>query len=76
MTDNQPPELPERAPLTDEDYALIDLVGRYAHQRERGETPSVDDLLAAAAEFGSGAVARARAVLRCYQALFDEDDPR
>jgi hypothetical protein len=49
-------------------------VGRFIERRERGQTASADDLLATAAEFGDSAVARARAVLACYEAMGTDHD--
>jgi hypothetical protein len=74
MTWRQDPQFPPRARLTDEDLALIALVGRFIDRRERGQAASVDHLLAAAAEFGDSAVAKVRAVLACYEAMRTDDD--
>jgi hypothetical protein len=72
MTGRHDPRFPPRARLTDEDLAVIDLVGRFIDRRERGHTARVDHLLAAAAEFGNSAVAKVRAVLACYEAMGTE----
>jgi hypothetical protein len=55
--------------LNDEDLAVAALVGRYVERRERDEAPCVDDLLAAAAEFGDTAVDVLRTLLACYEAM-------
>jgi hypothetical protein len=74
MTGRRDPEFPPRARPTDEDLAVIDLVGRFIERSERGQTTNVNDLLAAAAEFGDSATAKVRAVLACYQAMRADDD--
>jgi hypothetical protein len=74
MTGRHDPQFPQRARLTDEDLALMDLVGRFIERREHGQTPSVHDLLAAAGEFGDSAAAKVRAVLACYETMRADDD--
>jgi hypothetical protein len=74
MTGRHDPQFPLRARLTDEDLAIIDLVGRFIDRREHGQTASVHDLLAAAAEVGDSAAAKIRAVLACCEAVRAEDD--
>jgi hypothetical protein len=76
MTGRHDPKFPPRARLTDEDLAVIALVGRFIDRREHGQTTSVDHLLAAVTEFGDSAVARVRAVLACYEAMGTGDDHR
>ena len=67
----------ERAELTEHDLAITTLVGRYIERREHQGTPSVHDLLAAAAGFGDTAVDVLRTVLACYEALraHGDNDP-
>ena len=69
MTDRHDPQFPPRARLTDEDRAVIDLVSRFIERSERGQTASVHDLLATAAEFGDSAAAKVRAVLASYETM-------
>ena len=76
MTDRGNPDPRGRERLSEQDLAIVALVGRYIERRERDETPCVRDLLAAAAELGDTAVEILRAVLACYEAMrADSDDP-
>jgi hypothetical protein len=69
MIDRQHPDATRRAELTEQDLAIVALVGRYIERREHHQTPRVHDLLAAAAEFGETAVDVLRTVLACYEAM-------
>jgi hypothetical protein len=66
-----------QAELNEQDLAIAALVGRYIERREHQETPCVDDLLAAAAEFGDSAVDVLRTVIACYEAMraYGDRDP-
>jgi hypothetical protein len=75
MIDRHDPDPPERAELTDQELAVVTLVGRSVERRETGQPASAHDLLASAAEFGDTAVHVARAVLACYEAMRASDDP-
>jgi hypothetical protein len=74
MTERQHPDPAERPEITEQDLAIAALVGRYIERREHHETPSVHDLLAAAAEFGDDAVDVLRTVLACYEAISADGD--
>ena len=67
----------ERTELSEQELAIAALVGRYIERREHQETPCVDDLLAAAAEFGDSAVDVLRTVIACYEAMraYADRDP-
>jgi hypothetical protein len=77
MIDRHHPDSAERAELSEQDLAIAALVGRYIERREHHETPSVRDLLAAAAEFGDAAVDVLRTLLACYEAMraYGDKDP-
>jgi hypothetical protein len=75
MIERDHPDPPERAELTEQELAVVTLVGRYIERREAGQPPSTPDLLAAAAEFGDTAVHVVRTVLTCYEAMRASDDP-
>jgi hypothetical protein len=74
MIDRHDPDPSERAELTEQERAVVTLVGRYVERRETGQPPSAHDLLAAAAEFGNTAVHVVRTVLACYEAMRAGDD--
>ncbi|MBJ7331462.1 MAG: hypothetical protein JHC95_16335 [Solirubrobacteraceae bacterium] len=63
----------ERAELGERDLAVATLTGRYIERRAHAISPPVDDLLAAAAEFGDAATDQLRTVLACYEAMQDTD---
>ena len=69
MSARQDPDPPERPEFTDRELALATLVGRYIERRERGDSPRVHDLLAAAAEFGDDAADELRDLLAFYEAM-------
>jgi hypothetical protein len=69
MTDWYHADLAEREQLTEQEFAIVTLVGRYIERREHHEAPIVHDLLAVAAEFGSTAVEHLRTLLACYEAM-------
>jgi hypothetical protein len=71
MIERQHPDPPERAELTEQELAVVRLVGRYIERRETGQPASAHDLLAVAAEFGDTAV---HVVLACYEATRASDD--
>jgi hypothetical protein len=75
MIEHEDPDPPERAVLTEQELAVVTLVGRYVERREAGQPPCAQDLLAAAAEFGDTAVHVVRTVLACYEAMRASDDP-
>jgi hypothetical protein len=75
MIGRQHPDPPERAELTEQQLAVVTLVGRYIERRDTGQPPRAHDLLAAAAEFGDTAVHVARTALACYEAMRANDDP-
>ncbi|UUY05130.1 hypothetical protein LRS13_06265 [Svornostia abyssi] len=59
--------------LDERDLAVATLAGRYIERREHASSPKVDDLFAAAAEFGDTATDQLRTVLACYEAMQDTD---
>jgi hypothetical protein len=77
MIDRHHDDPAAQAELNEQDLAIAALVGRYIERREHHEPPCVHDLLAAAAEFGDGAVDVLRTVLACYEAMraFGDRDP-
>jgi hypothetical protein len=77
MIDRHNHDPAERAELSEQDLAVAALVGRYIERREHHETPCVHHLLAAAAEFGDGAVDVLRTVIACYEAMraYGDSDP-
>jgi hypothetical protein len=60
---------PDRPALSEEDLAIATLLGRYIERRDRGLTPAVHDLTAAAAEFGDHAATTLRTVIAFYEAI-------
>jgi hypothetical protein len=74
MTDRDHLDSFERAELTEQELALVALIGRYVERRDHHQTPCVHDLLAAAAELGDSAVCVLRTVLACYEAMQPHDD--
>lgn len=74
MTEPHHPDPAERAELTERDLAIATLVGRYIERRDRALSPRVHDLIAAAAEFGDGAVDELRTVLAFYEVMRASED--
>jgi hypothetical protein len=74
MIERHDPDPPQRAELTEQELAVVTLVGRYVERRETGQPPSAHYLLAGAAEFGDTAVHVLRTVLACYEAMPATDD--
>ena len=60
---------PDGPELSEQDLAIAALVARYIERREHHQTPCVDDLLAAATEFGDTAVDVLSIVLATYEAM-------